>query len=231
MRIAKFISSSGLCSRRQAEKMIERGEVAVNGKIINSPVLNVDESNIIEVGGRKITHIPDARLWVYYKPVGLITTHNDPQNRLTIFQTLEGKLPRVISVGRLDINSEGILLLTNNGELSRYFESPSNKIVRVYKVRVFGKGKEINVQNQKVTIGNVNYRPKSIKLVKKGLSNSWYEVILTEGKNREIRKIFEHFGFEVNRLIRTRFGKYSLGSMNPGEYKEVKIDENYRWEA
>ncbi len=167
MRIAKFIASSGLCFRRQAEKMIEQGKIKVDGKVISSPALNIDGSNVVEVNGKKITHIPDVKLWVYYKPIGLITTHNDSQNRPTIFQALKWKLPRVISVGRLDINSEGMLLLTNNGALSRYFELPCNKIERVYKIRVFGKGKEINIKNQKITIGRIDYRPKSIKLVKK----------------------------------------------------------------
>lgn len=227
MRIAKFIASAGICSRRQAERLIEQGEVMVDGQLITSPALNIDESNSVRVSGKNITKLPSARLWVYYKPTGLITTHSDPQNRPTIFQELEGKLPRVISVGRLDLNSEGLLLLTNNGDLSRYFESPVNNFERVYKVRSFGRGKDISLNNQEITIDGITYRPKSIKLTKKGASNSWYEVILTEGKNREIRRIFEYFDHEVSRLIRTRFGQYSLGDMKPGEYKEVKIDADY----
>lgn len=231
MRIAKFIASAGICSRRQAEKLIKRGEVTVDGQVIASPALNIDDSNSVKVYGKKITQIPEARLWVYYKPTGLITTHSDPQNRPTIFQALADNLPRVISVGRLDLNSEGLLLLTNSGELSRYFESPANKLERVYKVRVFGKRPEISLKNEQVVIDGTTYRPKSIKLTNKGVSNSWYEVVLTEGKNREIRRIFEHFDLEVSRLIRTKFGQYSLGDMKPGEYKEVTIDENYRRQA
>ncbi len=227
MRIAKFIASCGLCSRREAERWILSGRVNVDGQIIESPALNVDENNIIKVDGKQIDTIPEAKLWAYYKPVGLITTHDDPQERQTIFQSLKGKLPRVISVGRLDIGSEGLLLLTNNGELSRYFESPANKIERTYKVRVFGRGRELDIENKKITIDGIHYRPKLVKLIQKTGANSWYEVVLTEGKNREIRKIFEHFGFEVSRLIRTKFGKYSLGKMNPGEFIEVKIDENH----
>lgn len=227
MRIAKFIANAGICSRRQAEKLIKQGEVMVDGKVITSPALNINCSNSVKVGSKKITQIPEVKLWVYYKPTGLITTHSDPQNRPTIFQTLAGKLPHVISVGRLDLNSEGLLLLTNSGELSRYFESPANKIERVYKVRVFGKRSDISLENEKITIDGITYRPKSIKLTKKGASNSWYDVVLTEGKNREVRRIFEYFGLEVSRLIRTKFGRYSLGDMKPGEYKEVKIDENY----
>lgn len=230
MRIAKFIANAGICSRRNAEKLIEQGEVMVDGKLITSPALNIDETNSVKVSGKNIAKLPKARLWLYYKPVGLITTHSDPQDRPTIFQELEGRLPRVISVGRLDLNSEGLLLLTNNGDLSRYLESPANNFERVYKVRSYGRGDDINLRNEKITIDGVVYRPKSIKLTKKGPSNSWYEVILTEGKNREIRRIFEYFDLEVSRLIRTKFGPYSLGDMKPGEFKEVKIDENHRWE-
>ena len=140
-------------------------------------------------------------------------------------------MPRVVSVGRLDINSEGILPLTNNGELSRYLERPENKIERKYKVRVYGRGRSLDIENKKIIIDGVVYRPKSIKLSKKTGANSWYEVVLTEGKNREIRKIFEHFGFEVSRLIRTNYGIYNLGYMQLGEFKEVKIDKNYCWET
>lgn len=229
MRIAKFIANAGVCSRREAERLIESGEVMVDGKYITSPALNIDETNEIKVSGKIISSLPPTKLWIYYKPEGLITTHDDPQGRTTIFETLEGKLPRVISVGRLDLSSEGLLLLTNNGDLARYFESPSNKLERVYKVRSFGRGREINLQNKEVTVDGITYKPKSIRLTKKIGSNSWYEVILTEGKNREIRRIFEHFGHEVSRLIRTKFGEYSLGDMKPGEYKEVKINENYIW--
>ena len=224
MRIAKFIANNGICSRREAEKLIEQGVVSIDGNIINSPAVNITESNVIVVNGKTLNHAPNPRLWIYYKPVGLITTHMDPQGRTTIFETLQGKLPRVVSVGRLDINSEGLLLLTNSGDLARYYESPANKIERIYKVRVFGREKELNFQNQAIVIDGIKYHPKSIKLINKAAANSWYEVILTEGKNREIRKIFEHFGFEVSRLIRTSFGSYSLGNLNPGEFREVKVE-------
>lgn len=230
MRIAKFISASGLCSRRVAENWINGGRVEVDGKILVSPACNISKDNIVKVDGKIINSLPKTKLWVYYKPLGLITTHHDPQGRPTIFQQLKG-LPRVVSVGRLDINSEGILLLTNNGELSRYLERPENKIERKYKVRVYGRGRSLNIKNKKIIIDGVVYRPKSIKLSKKTGANSWYEVVLTEGKNREIRKIFEHFGFEVSRLIRTNYGIYNIGYMQPREFKEVKIDENYCWET
>lgn len=227
MRIAKFIAHCGICSRRDAEKLIERGAVSVDGQIINTPVLNVSEDNIIKINGKKIELINLPKLWIYYKPVGLITTHNDPQGRTTVFEELASKLPRVISIGRLDINSEGLLLLTNSGTVARYYENPVNKIERTYKVRVFGNRKSIEFQNKAIEIDGIIYKPKSIKQIQKTNMNSWYEVILTEGKNREVRKIFEYFGFEVNRLIRTKFGKYSLGNLEPGQFKEVNLDENY----
>lgn len=230
MRIAKFIAASGLCSRRAAEKWISDGRVEVDGEVLTSPALNISENSVVKVDGKIIDSLPEAKLWVYYKPLGLITTHSDPENRPTIFDQLK-KLPRVVSIGRLDINSEGILLLTNNGELSRYFERPENEIERKYKVRVYGRGRVLDIENKKIIIDRVAYRPKSIKLTKKSGANSWYEVVLTEGKNREIRKIFEHFGFEVSRLIRISYGVYNLGNMRPGEFKEVKVDENYRWKT
>ncbi len=227
MRIAKYIADCGVCSRRQAEKLIEQGVVLVDGITITSPALNVDENNVICIEGNRIYPPDKSRLWVYYKPTGLITTHKDPQGRKNVFEEIGNKLPRVISVGRLDINSEGLLLLTNDSRLARYFESPQNKIERVYKVRVYGRGRPIDIFDKKIIIDGIYYRPKLIRLINNTGANSWYEVILTEGKNREIRNIFRHFGFEVNRLIRTSYGKYSLGRLNPGEYEEVIIDEDY----
>ncbi len=226
-RIAKYIAAAGVCSRRQAEKMITEGRVKIDGKIVTTPAINVTSKNIVEIDGRIITLIEKTRIWLYYKPVGLITTHNDPQNRPTVFDSLKGLLPRVISVGRLDLNSEGLLLLTNNGALARKFELPSNNFDRVYKVRAYGDISSLvtYIKQKKpyqITINNVVYTPKIIKLISAGTTNSWFEITLQEGKNREVRKIFEYFSLRVNRLIRTKYGKYELGNLNPGEFVEVQ---------
>jgi 23S rRNA pseudouridine2605 synthase len=226
-RIAKFIAMAGVCSRRQAEKMIADGRVKLDGKVITTPAVNVGPENIVEIDDTIIELNNKPRLWLYYKPIGLITTHNDPQNRPTVFNALKNYLPRVISVGRLDLNSEGLLLLTNNGALAREFELPKNNFERVYKVRAHGNVSSLMIyisqKKSEITIDNVTYCPKKIQLISKGMTNSWFEVTLTEGKNREIRKIFEYFSLKVNRLIRVKYGKYELGAIKPGEFKEIRI--------
>ncbi|XVN43185.1 MAG: pseudouridine synthase [Candidatus Rickettsia vulgarisii] len=221
-KLAKIISNAGVCSRRDAEKLIENNQVKVNNIIINSPAERVGDDAIIEVSGKIIKQEQKIRLWLYYKSVGLITTHKDTHGRETVFANLPG-LPRVISIGRLDLNSEGLLLLTNNGGLARKFELPSSKIERVYKVRAHGLPNLLLKNYKNIEIDKVIYNPKSIKLIKSINSNFWFEVVLTEGKNREIRKIFSHFGLQVNRLIRIRYGNFSLGDLKPGQYKEVEI--------
>ncbi|WP_341789317.1 pseudouridine synthase [Rickettsia endosymbiont of Polydrusus tereticollis] len=221
-RLAKAISNAGICSRRDAEGLIIAGKVKVDGSVALSPAINVNDDNQIEVSGKLINRQQPTRLWIYYKPVGLITTHKDPFARKTVFEELVN-LPRVISVGRLDLNSEGLLLLTNNGDLARQFELPTNKIKRVYKVRAYGNPKSLlNSNYRNIKINGIYYNPESIKLIQEGTTNSWFEVVLTEGKNREIRKIFEYFSLKVNRLIRTGYGEYVLGDLKAGEYTEVK---------
>ncbi len=225
-RLAKAISNAGICSRRDAELLIKNNQVKVNGVIIDSPATNVDETSVIEVSGKLINqqHIP--RLWVYYKPVGLITSHKDTSGRETVFASLaKMNLPRVISIGRLDINSEGLLLLTNNGDLARKFELPSSKIERVYKVRAYGNPNLLLKNYKNIEIDQIRYDPKSIKLIKSGRTNCWFEVVLTEGKNREIRKIFEYFGLTVNRLIRISYGDFLLGNLQPNQYKEQTLEK------
>lgn len=220
-RLAKYIAHAGICSRRKAEDLIISGKVKVNNQVITLPATCVNDKDQVHVNGQLITKIRQIRVWRYYKPIGKVTTHHDPQNRPTIFDDLQ-TLPRVISIGRLDINSEGLLLLTNNGDYARKMTLPSSNIERTYHVRVYGISKEISIHNKVINIDNIQYRPKSIDLIRKGNSNSWYKVILTEGKNREIRKIFEHFGYKISRLIRVQYGKYSLGDLKPGQFEEVK---------
>lgn len=225
-RIAKFIADSGTCSRREAERLIAQGRVKLAGQVVTSPALNVSLDDIVEVDGKTIKPSETPRLWLYYKPIGLITTHNDPQGRPTVFKALKDSMPRVISIGRLDLNSEGLLLLTNSGTLAREFELPKNKIERLYKVRAYGNSTNLVnyfAKTNAITIKGINYIIKKIKLISKGNTNSWFEIALTEGKNREIRKIFEHFALEVNRLIRIKYGNYDLGNMKPGDIKEIEI--------
>ncbi|WP_341755807.1 pseudouridine synthase [Candidatus Tisiphia endosymbiont of Ptychoptera albimana] len=225
-RLAKAISNAGICSRRDAELLIKNNQVKVNGVIIDSPATNVDETSIIEVSGKLINQQQIPRLWAYYKPVGLITSHKDTSGRETVFASLAKlSLPRVISIGRLDINSEGLLLLTNNGDLARKFELPSSKIERVYKVRAYGNPNLLLKNYKNIEIDQIRYDPKSIKLIKLGRTNCWFEVVLTEGKNREIRKIFEHFGLTVNRLIRISYGDFLLGNLQPNQYKEQPFEK------
>jgi len=220
-RLAKVISNAGVCSRRDAEKLIIEGQVKVDGITILSPAINVDISNQIEVSGTLINNIQKPRLWIYYKPVGLITTHKDPLSRKTVFEDLTG-LPRVISIGRLDLNSEGLLLLTNNGDLARQFELPSSRLKRVYHVRAYGNPDILLKSDYKnLEIDGIFYNPESIKLLKQNKTNAWFEVVLFEGKNREIRRIFEYFGLKVNKLIRVQYGSFTISNLKPGDYKEI----------
>lgn len=223
-RIAKVIASAGLCSRRQAENLINEGRVTVNNTVINSPALNIDDKAIINVDGKALDIAPkQVRLWTYYKPCGLIVTHSDTHTRTTIFEQLTA-LPRVVSIGRLDLNSEGLLLLTNNGDLARTYELPANKFIRIYKVRVFGDiSNWRDYRNNYLYIDGIRYNFQEIKLIRKGQSNSWFEVTLFEGKNREIRRIFEQLGLKVNKLIRIQYGKYKLEDLSPGQYREQEI--------
>ena len=221
-RIAKFIARSGVCSRRAAEELIMQKRVTVNGETINSPAYNVDGSEKILIDGEKLPAIEQTRLWLYYKPVGLITSHKDA-NRPTVFDNLPDNMPRVISVGRLDLNSEGLLLLTNNGELSRMLELPQNGWSRRYKVKVHGFVTQQKLDSLKngVTIEGINYGPVKISIESTQGTNTWLKVTLNEGKNREIRRLMQHIGLDVARLIRLSYGPFQLGSLKKGEVKEV----------
>jgi len=223
-RIAKVIAHAGLCSRREAERWIEAGRVEVDGTIITTPAITVTNNNVVRVDGKPLPSVVTRRLWLYHKPRGLITTHHDPQGRPTVFDHLPPGLPRVISVGRLDLNTEGLLLLTNDGEFARQMELPANGWVRRYRVRVFGDMNFPQLQKslqQGIIIDGIHYAPATIAISSSTGHNSWLDIAITEGKNREVRRILEHFGLTVNRLIRTDYGPFQLGTLAVGDVKEV----------
>lgn len=222
-RIAKLMARSGLCSRREAEAWIEAGRVAVDGVLLKSPAYNVKQGQIVTVDGKALADAEQTRLWLYHKPRGLVTTHRDPQGRATVFGALPPDLPRVISVGRLDYNSEGLLLLTNDGELARRLELPSTSWTRRYRVRVHGvpDPKGLARLKQGVTVEGIQYGPIEARLDSQKGANAWLTISLREGKNREIRVVMGYLGLEVNRLIRVAYGPFQLGALTEGEVKEV----------
>lgn len=220
-RIAKIIARSGFCSRRDAEKLVLQGRVAVDGKKIDSPALNITDE-LIAIDGEPLQRSQVRRVFKYYKPVGLVTTHKDEKGRETVFDSLPKGLPRVVSVGRLDKNSEGLLLLTNDGEFARQLELPENNFKRVYRVRVYGRLPDDGFRSLSngITIEGVRYGKIEVKVEKKAV-NSWLQITLHEGKNREIRRVMSHLGLEVSRLIRVRYGEYELENMKEGEVLEL----------
>ena len=222
-RIAKVMAHAGLCSRREAERFIQEGKVFVNGKRLDTPAFLVSVEDKITLENKQMPLPDKTRLFCYYKPVGLMTTHKDPEGRKTVFDSLPKNLPRLISVGRLDLNSEGLLLLTNDGELSRFLELPKRGWKRHYKVRVFGKNKEgIKEELEKgVTVEGIHYAPIEFDIDSVNGANTWVNVTLTEGKNREIRRVMKYFGLEVSRLIRLSYGPFQLGNLKRGEIKEI----------
>lgn len=222
-RIAKVMARAGLCSRRDAEAWILEGRVRVNGDVLKSPALCVTSRDRIKVDGKLLSPPESSRLWLYYKPKGLVTTHKDEQGRPTIFQSLPPELPRVISVGRLDLNSEGLLLLTNDGELSRHLELPSTGWVRRYRVRLHGQVDTLELEKLKhgLTVDGIRYGSIMATLDRQKGDNAWLTVSLQEGKNRELRRVFEFLGWPINRLIRISYGPFQLGTLAPGEVKAV----------
>ena len=220
-RLAKFMARSGVCSRRRAEEYIRQKRVTVNGEVVDSPAFNVEGTEKILFDGEKLPEIETTRLWLYYKPVGLLTTHRDDQNRPTVFDSLPPFMPRVVSVGRLDLNSEGLLLLTNNGELSRKLELPENGCR--YKVKVHGYVdlKRLSALEKGAVVDGVSYGPVKAEVETEKGTNAWLIVTLSEGKNREIRKLMKSIGLDVARLIRLSYGPFQLGSLKKGEVREV----------
>nr|WP_298685379.1 pseudouridine synthase [uncultured Dongia sp.] len=223
-RIAKVMARVGLCSRRDAEIWIVNGRVSVNGKVLTSAAVNVGTKDVILVDGQPLPEKQLSRVWLYYKPKGLMTTAYDPEGRATVFDNLPADMPRVISIGRLDLNSEGLLLLTNDGELARKLELPTTAWIRRYRVRVNGRfdPKLLDGLKDGIEIDGVRYGPIIASFDRQQGANAWLNMALTEGKNREIRRICQHFGWPVSRLIRVGYGPFRLEEMEPGQVHEVK---------
>ncbi len=222
-RIAKVMARAGLCSRREAEAWIAAGRVLVNGQKISSPALNVSPSDRIVVDGKPMPQAERTRLYLYHKPRGLVTTSADPEGRPTIYDALPKGLPRLVTVGRLDLTTEGLLLLTNDGGLARVLEHPDTGWLRRYRVRAHGKvtQAQLDALRPGVTVDGIRYGPIEATMDREQGANSWITFAIREGKNREVRNVLEHLGLQVNRLIRISFGPFQLGDLDDGAVEEI----------
>jgi len=223
-RIAKWLARAGVCSRRDAERLIEDGRVSLNGKRLDTPAIKVGPDDTVRVDGKPVIGAEVTRLWRYHKPAGLITAHRDPGGRPTVFENLPPDLGRVISVGRLDFNSEGLLLLTNDGALARGLELPAHGFARRYRARAHGRITQTELDQLKsgIEVDGVRYSEIEATLDREATgANAWITVTLHEGKNREVRRVLEAIGMKVNRLIRLTYGPFDLGLLAPGEVSEV----------
>ena len=222
-RIAKWLSRAGVASRRDAEKLLAEGKIRLNNQAVTHPATFVQPGDTVQVSGRVVDQPDRTRLWRYHKPDGLVTTHKDPEGRATVFAALPPGLPRVVSVGRLDLNSEGLLLLTNDGALARRLELPSNGWIRRYRVRVFGAVDERRLAElaRGPVVEGVRYGPIEAGLDSARGDNAWITVALREGRNREIRRVMTSLGFHVSRLIRTSYGPFQLSDLRRSELEEV----------
>lgn len=223
-RIARRLARAGVASRRGAEAMIAVGRVAVNGRTIDSPALNVSESDRITVDGKPIDAAEPTRLWRYHKPPGLVTSERDERGRNTVFEHLPTDMPRVMSVGRLDLNSEGLLLLTNDGMLKRRLELPSTGWLRRYRVRARGVPDDAALEplRRGITVDGERFQPMQVTLDRQQGANVWLTIAIREGRNREVRRALQTAGLTVNRLIRLSYGPFQLGTLAPGAVEEVK---------
>ena len=224
MRIAKALARAGLCSRRDAERWIAEGRVTVNGQVLTSPARDVGPKDRITVDGKPLPVAEPVRLWRYHKPKGLVTTHKDPEGRPTVFERLPVDMPRVVSVGRLDFNTEGLLLLTTDGALARHLELPATGWLRRYRVRVHGTitQERLDTLKEGIEVEGVRYGPIEARLDTVQGANAWLTVGIREGKNREVRRVLNTLGVEVNRLIRVSYGPFQLLDIEPARVEEVK---------
>ena len=224
MRIAKAMARAGLCSRREAERWIADGRVSVNGKLLSSPAIEVGPGDKIVVDGKPLPSAEPVRLWRYHKTKGLVTTHQDPQGRPTVFEKLPPEMPRVISIGRLDFNTEGLLLLTNDGELARHLELPATGWLRRYRVRARGRVTQAELEKLKegIEVEGIRYGSIEAHVDTVQGANIWLTVGIREGKNREVRKVMAALGLDVSRLIRISFGPFELGELAPGGVDQVR---------
>ena len=222
-RVAKLIARAGVCSRREAERLIEQRRVAVDDETLTTPGVTVDDPQRITIDGERLPQPEPTRIFRFHKPSGVVTTERDPEGRRTIYDVLPAGLPRLMPVGRLDLTSEGLLLLTNDGALKRKLELPDTGWIRRYRVRLFGEPDpdQLATLQQGITIDGVRYGAIDAQVDTKSGANTWVTVSLREGRNREVRRVMEHLGYRVNRLLRVAYGPFQLGSMPRGEIKEV----------
>ncbi len=223
-RIAKVLARAGVASRREAERLIEAGRISVNGTVLKTPAFKVTGKDKILFDGKPIAAKEPPRLWKYHKPTGMLTSHRDPEGRPTVFENLPKALPRVISVGRLDMNSEGLLLLTNDGELARALELPSTGWIRRYRARAYGKitQERLDTLKKGITIDGIKTGPIEAELERQQRDNAWIIVTIREGKNREVRRALETLDLKVNRLIRVSYGPFQLGNLERAQVEEVR---------
>jgi len=226
-RIAKLLARAGVASRRDIERMIEDGRIALNGDVLTTPATILTSLQGVTVDGEPVDAADSTRLFLFYKPTGYLTAARDPVGRPTIYDRLPPELPRLMPVGRLDFNTEGLLLLTNDGEFKRQLELPSTGVERTYRARAFGEVSQEQLEDliDGVEIDGMHYGKIDANLERRTGRNGWIEMTLTEGKNREVRRVLEHLGVEVNRLIRTRYGPFVLGDSQPGDVVEIREDE------